>query len=248
MTQNPQQSSSQDRPYVLVCERTWIYHILTATAGFWGAFTYLLRGNIFCNAQTGNVVLMGMALGSGQWGHALYYLIPISAYIAGAFFSELLPNPVKHRLPIRWETLLIGVEILAVLFLGLLPESAPVQISQVTINFIASMQYNTFRQSQGVTMATTFATNHVRQIGVGLAQELRHLHTGNKNHRKKWAAHFAMLMFFFSGTVVGSVACNLLSGAAILLTIIPLGVVFAALLHADLTTEKDMLEKKPAGH
>ena len=57
-----------------------------------------------------------------------------------------------------------------------------------------------------------------------------------------------MLMFFFGGTVAGTIACNLLSGAAILLTIIPLGAIFAALLHADLTTEKDMLEKKPAGH
>lgn len=240
--------SSETSPYVLMCERIWLYHILTAVAGFFGAFTYLLRGNVFCNAQTGNVVLMGMALGSGQWRHALYYLIPIFAYIAGAFFSELLPNPVKHRLPIRWETLLIAMEILAVLFLGFLPETAPVQISQVTINFIASMQYNTFRQSQGVTMATTFATNHVRQIGVGLAQELRRLHTDNKTHRKKWSAHFAMLMFFFGGTVVGTIACNLLSGAAILLTIIPLGIIFAALLHADLTTEKGMMEKKPAGH
>ena len=90
------------------------------------------------------------------WWHALYYLIPISAYIGGAFLSEILPTPVKRHLPMRWETMLIAIEIAAVLFLGLLPESAPVQISQVTINFIASMQYNTFRQSEGVSMATTF--------------------------------------------------------------------------------------------
>ena len=30
--------------------------------------------------------------------------------------------------------------------------------------------------------------------------------------------------------------------------LIPLGVVFAALLHADLTTERDLVERKPAGH
>ena len=126
------------RPYVLVCERIWLYRTLTAVAGFFGAFTYLLRGNVFCNAQTGNVVLMGMALGSGQWWHALYYLIPISAYIGGAFLSEILPTPVKRHLPI--------------------------------------------------------------------------------------------------------------SGSAILLTLLPLGIIFARLLHADLTTEKALLEKKPAGH
>ena len=91
------------RPYFLMCERNWVYDVLMAVAGFFGAYTYLLRGNVFCNAQTGNVVLMGLALGAGAWGQALYYLIPISAYILGALVSELLPNPVKRRLPLRWD-------------------------------------------------------------------------------------------------------------------------------------------------
>ena len=159
-----EKTAENDR-YYLMCERDWIYHILITVAGFFGAYTYLLRGNVFCNAQTGNVVLMGMALGSGQWWEALYYIIPISAYLLGSFISELVPGPVKRHFPLRWDTLLIAIEMLVVLMLGFVPESAPVQISQVAINFIASMQYNTFRQSQGTPMATTFATNHIRQIG-----------------------------------------------------------------------------------
>ena len=54
--------------YFLMCERKWVYHILIVVAGFFGAYTFLLRGNVFCNAQTGNVVLMGMALGAKKNG------------------------------------------------------------------------------------------------------------------------------------------------------------------------------------
>lgn len=248
MSDKKNHTPSTSPSYVLVCERVWLYHTLTFVAGFWGAFTYLLRGSVFCNAQTGNVVLMGMALGAGQWRHALYYLIPISAYIAGAFFSELLPNPVKHHLPIRWETLLVGIEIAVVVFLGFLPESAPVQVSQVAINFIASMQYNTFRQAEGIPVATTFATNHIRQIGVGLAKELRHRRTGDKSHRPKLARHAEMLFFFASGAVVGTVFCHLLVGRAIWITALPMAVIFGTLLHADLTTERALVERKPSGH
>ena len=43
----------------LFCEKNGVYYTLIAVSGFWGAFTYLLRGNTFCNAQTANVVLMG---------------------------------------------------------------------------------------------------------------------------------------------------------------------------------------------
>ena len=59
--------------YYLTCERDWVYFTLIAVGGFWGAYTYLLRGGVFCNAQTSNVVLMGMALGSARptrWGHS----------------------------------------------------------------------------------------------------------------------------------------------------------------------------------
>ena len=235
-------TASGQKTKFLTCERNWVYFTLTAVAGFWGAYTYLLRGNVFCNAQTGNVVLMAMALGSAKWAEALYYLIPLSAYILGAFVSELMPNPVKHHLPVRWDTLLIAIEILAIFLLGLLPESAPVQIAQVGINFIASMQYNTFRQ------ATTFATNHIRQIGVGLAKELRHRRTGDKSHRPKLARHAEMLFFFASGAVVGTVFCHLLVGRAIWITALPMAVIFGTLLHADLTTERALVERKPSGH
>ncbi len=234
--------------YFLMCERKWIYHTLMVVAGFFGAYTYLLRGYVFCNAQTGNVVLMGMALGARKWGEAFYYLIPISAYLMGAFVSELLPKPIKNCLRIRWDTLLIAIEMLVVLGLGFVPESAPVQISQVAINFIASMQYNTFRQAEGVSMATTFATNHIRQIGIGLAKEVKGAHKGDKSHREKLKQHVEMLIHFLIGAVVGTVLGNLYLGKAIWATLLPLGVILLALLYADFVTEKDLKEMIPGGH
>ena len=242
------QVKQENSTYFLMCERKWIFHLLMVVAGFFGSYTFLLRGNVFCNAQTGNVVLMGMALGAAKWNEALYYLIPISAYLMGAFVSELLPNPVKRHWRIRWDTLLIGVEMLFVLGLGFVPESAQVQISQIAINFIASMQYNTFRVAEGIPMATTFATNHIRQIGVGLAKEVQHSHSHDKSHRRKLAQHFEMLLFFLVGAVVGTILCNLCAGRAIWATFVPLGVIFCALLHADFVEEKNMMGKKPAGH
>lgn len=234
--------------YYLMCERDWVYYTLIAIGGIFGAYTYLLRGNVFCNAQTGNVVLMSMAFGSGEFAKAFYYLIPITAYLMGAVVSELLPNPVKHRLPMRWDTLLIAIEMSAVILLGFVPDSTPVQISQVAINFIASMQYNTFRQAEGIPVATTFATNHIRQIGIGIARELKHRHAADKSYRIRLFKHFWMLIFFIFGAVIGTLFCHLAGGRAIWITLLPFGVIFGALLHADLTTERDMMEKKPSGH
>ena len=51
----------------LTCERRHIFFVLMGVAGFFGAFTYSIRGGIFCNAQTANFVLFAMALGNAQW-------------------------------------------------------------------------------------------------------------------------------------------------------------------------------------
>lgn len=231
---------------VLECEKIWIYAVLIAAGGFLGAFTYSLRGGVFCNAQTANVVLFSMALGNGNWSTALYYLIPISAYILGAVISELLPNRVKRLHFLRWDTLLVGLELIVVLLLGFVPDSWPFQISQVSINFICSMQYNTFRQAEHIPMSTTFCTNHVRQVGVLLTRGLRHRE--DASIRRRFRVHVLMLCSFAAGAVVSTVACRLFEGRAIWGAGILLLIVFADLAHADRTKEKDLLYRKPAGH
>mgnify|MGYP002448321877 CR=1 FL=1 len=86
----------EKKTFYLTCERTWVYDTLIFAAGILGSYTYMLCGGIFCNAQTGNIVLLGIALGTRSWTSALYYVIPISAYALGAFISELIPDDVKH--------------------------------------------------------------------------------------------------------------------------------------------------------
>ena len=63
---------------------------------------------------------------------------------------------------------------IVIFVLGLVPEAAPFQISQISINVIISLQYNTFRQASGIPMATTFYTNLVRQVGVYLYKTISH--------------------------------------------------------------------------
>lgn len=230
----------------LECEKKWVFAALMMVGGYLGAFTYTLRGEIFCNAQTGNFVLFSMAIGKGQFKHALYYLIPMSAYLLGTIISEALPLKVKEFHFLRWDTILVAFEMLVVIILGFVPESAPYQISQIAINFICSMQYNTFRQAQRIPMATTFCTNHVRQTGVFLVKWIRHKE--RKENLKRSLFHLKMLCMFVIGGAISSYFCQIFLGKAIWGAAVILFVIFINLLHADLTTEKGLLDRKPSGH
>ena len=229
----------------LVCERRSVLALLTLSAGMMGAYTFTLRGGVFCNAQTANVVLMAIAFGQGRWGEGAYYLIPISAYLAGAFLSEILPSPVRRLGFLRWDTYLVAFECLVLFAVGFIPLSWPHHLVQVLVNFIASMQYNTFRQAEGIPMATTFCTNHVRQVGIALAKVVR---KRDRAAAARGLVHVCMLLCFFCGGAVLTFLCPFLQEKAIWLALIPMGLVMVRLLYADLTFEHAQLERKPSGH
>ena len=234
----------KDEEY-LECEKTWVYDLLIAVAGWFGAYTFLQRGGVFCNAQTANVVLFSMAIGEGNISRAIYLLLVIGAYFLGAFVSEYLGKSVKKLHFLRWDTLLIGIEILTIIVLGFLPADAPDQISQVALNFICSMQFNTFRQMEGVPAATTFVTNHIRQVGHFLAKYVRHR---EKKYSDRVKAHGRLILFFIGGGVASSVACRFFSYRSIWGSAVILLIVFARLFYADISYEKDLLPKVPHGH
>ena len=163
---------------------------------------------------------------------ALYLLLPISAYFFGAFLSEFLGKSVRRLRLLRWDTLLIGIEAAVVLALGFLPEQAPDQICQIALNFICSMQFNTFRQVKGIPAATTFVTNHIRQVGANAAKFLRHR---DKESGKRLALHGTMCIKLAGYRAIWGAAALLL-------------VVFLRLCYADRVLEKDKWEQVPHGH
>jgi uncharacterized membrane protein YoaK (UPF0700 family) len=237
---------SEDNEY-LECEKWWVFALMMLVGGYFGAFTYSIRGGVFCNAQTANFVLFAMALGNGNWAHAAYFLIPMSAYFMGAFISESVAYRIKKFRLIRWDTLFVILEMIVVIFLGALPEEAPYQITQVLINLICSMQYNTFRQAQGVPMATTFCTNHLRQVGIALCKTLRHRGEG-KGYYRRALEHFGMLFVFVIGGVCATVLCKVFLGKALWIALFPLAIVLVDLLYADIKKEKGKLDVIPRGH
>lgn len=234
-----------EKQIFLTCEKYYIFELLIFAAGMMGAYTFNLRGGVFCNAQTANVVLMALAFGKGEITKGVYYLIPISAYIAGAFISEILPRKVRKIHFLRWDTYLVGFEIIVLFMIGFLPLSAPVQIVQVLINFICSMQYNTFRQAEGIPMATTFVTNHIRQIGIwmGKAAEQKNV----KTFARVWK-HLRMVGVFFLGGLILAMCCPWLEERSIWLALIPLAISFIIMMHADRSFESGSLAVKPHGH
>lgn len=231
----------------LECEKRWVFRLLMLVGGFYGGYALTVRGGVFANARTANLALFAVNLGTGNWQKAAYYLIPMSAYLTGVVFSESIAKPLRRFGLMRWDTLLTLVEILLVVVLGLIPATAPHQISQIIISFICAMQYNTFRQAEGIPMATVFCTDHMRQFGSSLTKWLRK-DDNAVAMREKTIAHARMLLCFAAGALSAALLSGVTGVKTIWFALLPLSILFAELLKADLTKEKDLLEMTPRGH
>ena len=57
--------------------------LLAIAGGYLDVYTYICRGGVFANAQTGNIVLLGINLADHNWSKLLFYMYPILAFMAG---------------------------------------------------------------------------------------------------------------------------------------------------------------------
>lgn len=62
---------------------------LALVGGYLDAFTYLTKGQVFANAQTGNIVLLGIAAAEGDFLSVVRTFAPIAAFVAGVLLTEL---------------------------------------------------------------------------------------------------------------------------------------------------------------
>lgn len=122
-------SESQTEDSTLECEKPRFFIPLMFLGGFYGGFTFAVRGGVFCNAQTACAI----ALAEMNWKKAIYCLIPMNAYTMGIILSEIIGTPARKYMKMRWDTILIGIEMIIVIVLGFITDNAPYQISHGSI-------------------------------------------------------------------------------------------------------------------
>ena len=64
--------------------------LLAISGGAMDAYSYICRDEVFANAQTGNMLLLGVYLAQGEWAEALRYLCPVLCFTAGIVLSIIV--------------------------------------------------------------------------------------------------------------------------------------------------------------
>src|SRR5258708_30671445 len=130
-------------------ERTrslWFALLLTLANGFLDAHTYLVRGGVFANVQTANVIFFAIDTSERKFAAALAHVWPLLAFIAGvALASHIKSGRVERTVPrpLVWT---MALQAVALAVIGFVPASVPPSDLTVPISFLAAMQIGLFRK------------------------------------------------------------------------------------------------------
>lgn len=143
--------------------------LLAFVGGYLDAYTYLLHGGVFANAQTGNMVLLFINLAEGEWTKAGYYTIPIVAFALGILVTDLLKRRFVTTRNIHWRQISVLAELFILLIIGFLPAAVPDGVINITVSFVCAVQVASFSRLHGMGYATTMCTNNLRQAVENMA-------------------------------------------------------------------------------
>jgi uncharacterized membrane protein YoaK (UPF0700 family) len=186
--------------------------LLSVLGGFLDAYTYLLKGGVFANAQTGNVVLLGIALVSGASGKLIKYLLPIIAFSLGILFSEALKGVERLNRHNRWVKIILLVESLIMLALGLFSGHFNNLVITSVVSFLAAIQATSFRRVKGNLYATTMITGNLRSA---MEQARLAFLPGGRENARNAVVYFTVIITFGLGASLGALCCRYLADRSI---------------------------------
>ncbi len=182
--------------------------LLAAAGGILDAYTYICRGGVFANAQTGNIVLVGIAAANRDARGMLTALMPVVAFIIGVFLTEIIHS--KHKKddegPFHWRHNVLLMEIGLLIIAALIPIGQYNRIVTTLISAVCAIQVQTFRKVHGFGFASTMCTGNMRS---GTEALLQYIQKKDGNSLHKVLCYYGICAIFVVGAFAGGIASSI---------------------------------------
>ena len=212
---------------------------LSISGGLQDAYTYLFRGKVFANAQTGNIVLLSACVVDRNWYQAAHYLIPLLFFALGIAAAEWVRLKYQRIERLHWRQLVVLSEIILLFAVGFFPVRLNL-FANALVSFSCAMQVQTFRKVNGYAFASTMCIGDLRSGVEALCIWCR---THEPRAMDRMLRYFGIILLFAIGAGIGSRSTALLGGRAIWFCCGFLLVSFALMFIREDLEENPVIEK-----
>jgi uncharacterized membrane protein YoaK (UPF0700 family) len=184
--------------------------LITLACGFLDAYTYVVRGGVFANAQTGNVIFFALGVADGSWAEASAHLWAIIAFMCGVGLSSHIKagrlDVLGH--PLRWA---LAVQALVLIVIGFVPASVPPTWVTVPISFVTAMLIGLFRNIGELSYIAVATTGNLMRLVEAGYDAL----SGKTPGKRPVGVYAAIVGAFAFGAVVGGFGSKLFAERAV---------------------------------
>ena len=173
---------------------------LSLSGGLQDAYTYLFRGKVFANAQTGNIVLLSANIMDGRWDKVLHYLVPLCAFALGVLAAEKMREHFQAMQRLHWRQLVVLGEVLLLFAVGFLPQTQNL-LANAIVSFSCAMQVQAFRKVHSYPFASTMCIGNMRS---GMESLVVYFHLHDRKILYKALHYFGVILLFAIGAGVGA--------------------------------------------
>lgn len=136
-----------------------LHNSISIVGGFVGGYTIYNCGEVFVNAQTGNLVKLVQSVCSGNFQPVLFFALSFLTYSAGCAFYAIARKHIKPSMKI----VSFITTALAVVAVGIFNFSGASLFALLPLVFAMPVQWNAFKTAGGNPSSTIFSSNNVRQ-------------------------------------------------------------------------------------
>lgn len=195
--------------------RQYIHYNMSLCGGFFGGYSILNRCEVFGNAQTANLMHLAISIVGRDGKEMLIRAFAVVLYMLGISSTVLIPRFTKWSL----YTCSIIVDAVAVIILGMLPQSMDSVVALYPIFFAMAFQWNVFANLCGYVSSPIFSTNNTRQMTIALTKYLIDKDEAELVRGKFYAG---VLLFFNTGVAIAYIAWKAMGLKEIYICFIPL--------------------------
>ncbi len=181
--------------------------LLSLSGGLQDAYTYISRGKVFANAQTGNIVLLSQSIGARDLSLSIHYLVPLLSFSFGIAIAEFIRQRYQQSKRVHWRQLVLLIEIGLLFLVGFLPETHNM-LANALVSFSCAMQVQAFRKVKGYPFASTMCIGNIRS---GMESLCAYRLTHKTETLYKAASYFGIIFLFGIGAGIGGYLLPLLS-------------------------------------
>ena len=135
--------------------------LLAVSGGLMDAYSYLFRGQVFANAQTGNILLLSVHVTQQEWRLALQYACPVIAFSIGIAWATITRHISKQSGWLHWRQICVLFEAAVLFSVAWFPRSMNLFANSL-ISLACGTQVEAFRKTESTSVATTMCIGNLR--------------------------------------------------------------------------------------